>query len=158
MHSRIFELSNEPILPNDRMTECDIGEWFCSSVADYISTDCDRELDIQAFLNTIGYFVDIAEDGESFTFLPNAKQRYFERKYYDFMAKVRELTGISLDAFCGETQYDIGLAMCCLNNLYSDLYGFYIYYDGVLKGLDDWIRGTDLSGSFYFGGTLDYHC
>ena len=36
-------------------------------------------------------------------------------------------------------------------------FGFYIYYQDELKTLDDWIRETDLSGSFYFGGTLDYH-
>lgn len=32
-----------------------------------------------------------------------------------------------------------------------------IYYQDELKTLDEWIRETDLSESFYFGGTLDYH-
>ena len=30
-------------------------------------------------------------------------------------------------------------------------------YQDKLKTLDEWIRETDLSESFYFGGTLDYH-
>ena len=44
-----------------------------------------------------------------------------------------------------------------LNDCFNDKFSFYIYFQGELKTLDDWIRETDLSGSFYFGGTLDYH-
>lgn len=41
--------------------------------------------------------------------------------------------------------------------LQPDKFSFYIYYQDELKTLDEWIRETDLSESFYFGGTLDYH-
>ena len=44
-----------------------------------------------------------------------------------------------------------------LNDCFNDKFSFYIYFQDELKTLDDWIRETDLSGSFYFGGTLDYH-
>lgn len=71
--------------------------------------------------------------------------------------KARELTGISIEAFCAETPYDIGMAMYKLNEAYQDKFSFYIYYQDKLKTLDEWIRETDLSESFYFGGTLDYH-
>ena len=54
-------------------------------------------------------------------------------------------------------KYDIGMAMYKLNEAYQDKFSFYIYYQDKLKTLDEWIRETDLSGSFYFGGTLDYH-
>ena len=101
--------------------------------------------------------MDVAEDGESFTFKPDAKKKYFHRKYYAFLDKARELTGISLEAFCAETPYDIGMAMYKLNEAYQDKFSFYIYHNDELKTLDEWIRETDLSGSFYFGGTLDYH-
>ena len=36
-------------------------------------------------------------------------------------------------------------------------FSLYVYFNDELKSLDEWIRETDLSGSFYFGGTLDYH-
>ena len=101
--------------------------------------------------------MDVAEDGQSFTFRPKAKQMHFERSYHTFLDKVCELTGISLGAFVGETKYDIGMAMYKLNDCFNDKFSFYIYFQGELKTLDDWIRETDLSGSFYFGGTLDYH-
>ena len=90
-------------------------------------------------------------------FKSDAKKKYFHRQYYAFLDKARELTGISLEAFCAETPYDIGMAMYKLNEAYQDKFSFYIYYRDELKTLDEWIRETDLSGSFYFGGTLDYH-
>ena len=34
MHSRIIELGNAPILPDDRMGECSVPEWFYHSIAD----------------------------------------------------------------------------------------------------------------------------
>ena len=49
------------------------------------------------------------------------------------------------------------MAMYKLNEAYQDKFSFYIYYKDNLKTLDEWIRETDLSESFYFGGTLDYH-
>ena len=157
MHSRIIELGNAPILPDDRMGECSVPDWFYHSIADYTDADTDRDHDIKWFLDAVARVVDVAEDGKSFTFKPKAKQKYFERQYHAFLDKACELTGISLDAFVGETKYDIGMAMYKLNSFYNDTFGFYIYYQDKLKTLDDWIRETDLSGSFYFGGTLGYH-
>ena len=49
------------------------------------------------------------------------------------------------------------MAMYKLNEQYQDKFSLYIYFNDELKSLDEWIRETDLSGSFYFGGTLDYH-
>lgn len=157
MHSRIIELSDEPIMAHERMCECSVPEWFYYSVADYTNAATDRDQDIKWFLEEVVRVVDVSEDGESFTFKPKAKQKYFERQYHAFLDKVCELSGISLDAFVGETKYDIGMAMYKLKEHYADKFGFYIYFKDQLKTLDDWIRETDLSGSFYFGGTLDYH-
>ena len=157
MHSRIIELSNEPILKHERMCESLVPEWFYHSIADYTDADTDRDHDIKWFLESVARVVDVAEDGESFTFKPKAKQKYFERQYHAFLNKTCELTGISLDAFVGETKYDIGMAMYKLNEQYQDKFSLYIYFNDELKSLDEWIRETDLSGFFYFGGTLDYH-
>ena len=157
MHSRIIELGNAPILPDNRMGECSVPEWFSHSIADYTNAETDRDEDLKWFLEIVAHIVDVAEDGESFTFKPNAKKKYFHRQYYAFLDKARELTGISIEAFCAETPYDIGMAMYKLNEAYQDKFSFYIYYQDKLKTLDEWIRETDLSESFYFGGTLDYH-
>ena len=42
MHSRIVELSNEPILVDERLSEDSIPEWFYHTVADYTNADTDR--------------------------------------------------------------------------------------------------------------------
>lgn len=120
MHSRIIELGNAPILPDDRMGECSVPEWFYHSIADYTNAETNRDEDLKWFLEIVAHIVDVAEDGESFTFKPNAKKKYFHRQYYAFLDKARELTGISIEAFCAETPYDIGMAMYKLNEAYQD--------------------------------------
>ena len=47
MHSRIFELANEPILPEDRMGESCVPEWFYHSIADYTDEETDREMHLK---------------------------------------------------------------------------------------------------------------
>lgn len=153
MHSRIIELSKDPILKHERMCESSVPDWFYHSIADYTDADTDRDHDIKWFLDAVARVVDVAEDGKSFTFKPKAKQKYFERQYHAFLDKACELTGISLDAFVGEAKYDIGMAMYKLNEHYQDKFSLYVYFNDELKSLDEWIRETDLSGSFYFGGT-----
>ena len=128
MHSRIIELSKDPILKNERMCESSVPDWFYHSIADYTDADTDRDHDIKCFLDAVARVVDVAEDGKSFTFKPKAKQKYFERQYHAFLDKACELTGISLDAFVGEAKYDIGMAMYKLNEHYQDSLGD-DYYD-----------------------------
>lgn len=72
MHSRIIELGNAPILPDDRMGECSVPEWFYHSIADYTNAETDRDEDLKWFLEIVAHIVDVAEDGESFTFKPNS--------------------------------------------------------------------------------------
>lgn len=84
MHSRIIELSKDPILKNERMCESSVPDWFYHSIADYTDADTDRDHDIKWFLDAVARVVDVAEDGKSFTFKPKAKQKYFERQYHAF--------------------------------------------------------------------------
>ena len=144
MHSRIIELSKDPILKHERMCESSVPDWFYHSIADYTDADTDRDHDIKWFLDAVARVVDVAEDGKSFTFKPKAKQKYFERQYHAFLDKACELTGISLDAFVGEAKYDIGMAMYKLNEHYQDKFSLYVYFNDELKSLDEWIRETDL--------------
>ena len=68
MHSRIIELSKEPVLKQERISEASIPEWFCNTIADYTDANTDRDHDIKWFLSCVGNYVDVAEDGQSFTF------------------------------------------------------------------------------------------
>jgi len=62
MHSRIIELGNAPILPDDRMGECSVPEWFYHSIADYTDAETDRDEDLKWFLEIVAHIVDVAED------------------------------------------------------------------------------------------------
>ena len=50
MHSRIIELSKDPILKNERMCESSVPDWFYHSIADYTDADTDRDHDIKCIL------------------------------------------------------------------------------------------------------------
>jgi len=63
MHSRIIELSKEPVLKQERISEASIPEWFCNTIADYTDANTDRDHDIKWFLSRVGNYVDVAEDG-----------------------------------------------------------------------------------------------
>mgnify|MGYP006892292845 CR=1 FL=1 len=41
MHSRIIELSKDPILKHERMCESSVPDWFYHSIADYTDADTD---------------------------------------------------------------------------------------------------------------------
>ena len=57
MHSRIIELGNAPILPDDRMGECSVPEWFYHSIADYTNAETDRDEDLKWFLEIVAHIV-----------------------------------------------------------------------------------------------------
>ena len=53
MHSRIIELSKDPILEHERMCESSVPDWFYHSIADYTDADTDRDHDIKWFLDAV---------------------------------------------------------------------------------------------------------
>lgn len=61
MHSRIIELSKEPDLKQERISEASIPEWFCNTIADYTDANTDRDHDIKWFLSCVGNYVDVDE-------------------------------------------------------------------------------------------------
>ena len=70
MHSRIIELSKDPILKHERMCESSVPDWFYHSIADYTDADTDRDHDIKWFLDAVARVVDVAASifKESFVF------------------------------------------------------------------------------------------
>ena len=157
MHSRIFQLSRDPIPEEDRINESSIPDWFYQSVADYTDADTDRAADVRWLLDTHRRCMMPGREPESIAFPADAKQRYFQPNYLRFMDAVMELSNISLDAFIGLTPKGISHPMFELNSAYNDKFGFYIYYDDNLWTMDEWMRETDLREPFFVGGTVDYH-
>ena len=54
MHSRIIELSKEPVLKQERISEASIPEWFYNTIADYTDANTDRDHDIKWMSQRMG--------------------------------------------------------------------------------------------------------
>ena len=161
MHSRIFELSSEPVPPEKRIGETDIPEFFCDEIADYVC-DCTGEARIDSVDWLAGYLGDevierIGDDAVRFK--PNAKQAYFCKRHSEFCKLARKVSNVSLEEFAGNQSLDFYSDMYSLRKAYDDKYAFYIYDDNEeeLYTLDEWIRDMQEPHTVYIGGTVDYH-
>jgi len=150
MHSRLYQLTKEPVHKDEWLTEEDLYDTsFIGEIADYVSTqpEAEREEDIEWFLQgEEGAFV---REGDKITLLPGAKHVYFAKRYNEFKKKAADFT---LDNFCSD--YKVGE----LRNTLRDTLSFYVYTDeGGWKPLDTFIRESAEGDVFYIGGILDYH-
>lgn len=155
MHSRIFQVSTEPIDKSDYITESSFwGHWFIGSIADYISENCYRDEDLKWFEDCSeqkGIEFGVDENGEYFIVLN--KQKYFENSFHKFMTTIDKIKNYTIDDFVNGFN-----EMWHLKNAYEDKYGFYIDADGELMTFDNFIRDCAMEEKFYIGGTIDYHC
>lgn len=158
MHCNIFEISQTPVEENKRFSSSDVPDKFYNSVADYTGDDVDRDEEIKHLLSGLRSIIS-EEDEEGFTFKEGYKQAYFRRKHSEFVAKAAELSGVSLDAFCGDENsvYPMEMEMFKLRGLYDERFEVYIYFEDELMTMDYWIRHYDLKGKLHFGGVVDYH-
>ena len=153
MHSRIFQVSLDPITKADYITESDYWEhWFTREIADYVDEDTNRNHDIEWFKSCCNGFVfDKDERGEYF--IVEDKEKYFADKFKMFSEAVDKIKDYTLSGF---TQ---GVAeMWGLRHAYEDRFGFYLDADGELMTLDRFVRGCAKGAKYYIGGTIDYHC
>ena len=163
MYSRIIELSDRRLSPEERMTRFDVPDWFFDSVADYVAqTEASRKDVIDWFMGSLNGAAAL-KDEDTLIFSRNAMRRYFAHRFETFTEQLHKLEGISEDDFVGLTGNADSL-MDRLNEIYCDRYSVYVYcsssdcYISPLLPLDLWMRTTDLSRPFYFGGTVCYHC
>lgn len=150
MHSRIFQLTKEPVAKNEWLTEEDFFESdFIGSVADYVKTqpEIERQEDVEWLVQgTKGIF---ALEGEKVRVLPGAKHAYFAERYNQFKEKADSLT---LDDFC------CGNGTWELCETIQEKFSFYIYDEyGGWKPLDLFVREVEEGDVFYIGGIVDYH-
>lgn len=152
MHSRIFQLSTKPIEKEDYITEEDFIDSFVGKIADYVSSNTDREDDIEWFKSCYSKAKVSVED--SVVIFPKGfREGYFENKFEVFKKLSSELT---FEEFAGlkysGSIFDIKEAL-------EDEYGFYIYIeDEGVNTLDYFIRRLMKENTiYYFGATVDYH-
>ena len=84
MHSRIIELSTEPICVDERICESDYYDnGFIGAIADYVSENTDRNHDIEWFVSYLKSKNVVSKSNEeSFTLSDNFREKYFKEKFF----------------------------------------------------------------------------
>ena len=150
MHSRIFQLTVEPVPKDEWFSADDICDSsFIGAVADYVRTqpEDEREDDIGWLIN--GYEKIFKRNGDTLEVLPGAKHVYFAEDYKKFK---QEASSLTLDDFCNDYK------MWLMRALINDRFSFYIYdEDCYPKTLDLFMREVKECSVLHIGGIVDYH-
>ena len=157
MHSRIFQISKNPIDKEDYIEESNYWDhWFTNSVADYVNGDTDRDNDIQWLKNCYGDTgLSFGVDNGGEYFIITDKAKYFASNFETFQKTLKELSEITLDDFVNG---QCGVQMHILKSTYDDDLGFYVDGDDTgMQTFDDCIRYSENGTKFYIGSTIDYH-
>jgi hypothetical protein len=159
MHSRIIELSEHPIDPDDYLTDFRVPEWFTSSIADYVDSSTDRTHDIEWFLSAFNGCCNYSPSDQSIVFTPDAKVEFFSDYFKVFQQTAALLSTATLNEFSGMVDFtDLDMSVYKLRSAYDDQFGLYVFIEeDCLRTLHDWLRGADISKRYYIGGTVDYH-
>lgn len=152
MHSRIFQVSLNPIPEYEYFSEFDYYDhWFTNEIADYVDENTDREDDIN-WLKTYANALIFDSDDNGEYFIVTSKEEYFKEKFAAFHKFLDIVKGYTLQEFAAGI-YE----MWGLKDAYEDKFGFYVDADGELMNLDSFIRRCVTNEKYYIGGTIDYH-
>lgn len=165
MHSRIFQISKNPIKKEDYFSAdryyAGEHEHFVDTIADYVDDDTNRNSDIQWLKECLGSIVDFNTDENGNTlFTINNKLDYFQNKFTEFKKLLQQLENITLEDFAGYGNMKIKLQMYRIQESYSDKYDFYMddnHENLGLVPLDEFLRSVNEGDTFYIGASVDYH-
>lgn len=155
MHSRIFQVSTQPIDKSDYIKNSFFYDhWFLNEVADYVDDDTDRQSDIEWLKGYHKQGITFGEDENGEFFVVTDKNKFFEKAFERFKDALDNLTSATLDGFAkGDLNYD----MHCLNSFHNETRGFYVCEDEDLQTMDTFIRYAETDTKYYIGATIDYH-
>ena len=172
MHSKIFQVSREPIERVDYISEDRYFDGFVGSIADYVSddlTDEQRDNYITSLVESLGDAIEYCAAKDSFKVVN--KKAFFDRRFDAWKKRLDILSKVTPEQFAGLEdikQDQSGLPYDCsvgrlnyeCSELYSDKFSYYIDDDGEYYGnqpLDSFMRSINNGDEFYFGAVIDYH-
>ena len=158
MHSRIYQISKEPINKRDYIEESHYYDhWFTNSVADYVNGNTDRDDDIQWLKDCYeerGLSFGTDNNGEYL--VVEDKVKYFTVKFETFQKTLTELSKTTLDDFANG---ECGYSLYKLKEAYCDKFGFYAEIEEAdTIEFDGFVRLAEVGVKYYIGATIDYHC
>lgn len=152
MHSRIFQVSLEPIDKWDYIEESDYWDhWFTREIADYVDDDTNREEDIKWLISCCDGLI-LHKDDKGEYFIVKNKEAYFAKKFERFTQTIDKIKDYTLKDFT-EGFFE----MWGLKDAYEDKFGFYVDADGEVMNFDSFVRACAKDEKYYIGGTIDYH-
>lgn len=157
MHSRIFQVSIEPIEEENLIEDYRYEDGFVGSHADYVVKET-SETDIESDLEWLQEATKGLEvDKEKKTLKILSKEDYFKNKHEKFKELADELSYISLEDFISN---EATFSVEDLKSAFEEKRGFYIddndEYIGIAN-LDNWIRNAEENKTYYIGNIFDYH-
>ena len=151
MHSRIIQLSKEPIKKEDYIQEEDFYDsGFIGTVADYVSDETDREDDINWFIQAYQLESQFNKEDDSLIITKEYILSQFQKNFDELKSKVNKM---SLEDFIDPIKsYGLQSIIDGPGGFYIDSkeYGL-MTFDTLLRRL------LEKEEKFYIGGTVDYH-
>ena len=152
MHSRIFQVSENPITEENSISEYRYDEYLIGQNGiDYVVESKSRKDDIEWLKNNKG--LEITED----TIKVVSKKEYFEKSFEEFQEYIEKLSNYTAEDFMNPQNW---LDFYRLKEAYDDQNGFKIddndEYFGITS-LDNFVRNVEEGKVYYIGKTFDYH-
>lgn len=157
MHSRIFQISKEPITSENRIHESRYEDGFVGRIADYVVESESIGEDIE-WLKTChkGIEVEEKEDG-TITMKIVSKEEYFEKSYDEFKSLIEKFKDYTISDFIDSKNW---LDFYNFKSSYDEKYGFYVDDNDDYFGtetLDCFMRNAQEGDIYYIGSVFDYH-
>ena len=152
MHSRIFQVSAEPITEENYISEYRYDEYLVGQDGiDYVVESDSRTEDIEWLKHNKG--LEITEN----TIKVVSKKEFFEKSFEEFQEYVEKFSNYTIEDFMNPQNW---LDFYRLKDAYDDQNGFKIddndEYFGITS-LDNWVRNVEEGTTYYIGKTFDYH-
>lgn len=159
MHSRIFEVSTEPIPQDEYMTDSyfDYDHWFFKTIADYVMDDEHREGSVKWLLDSLAVGDGLVTiEGDSFQLHEGFHTAYWNGRHRAFLEKAEAMGNITAEQFA---EGGASMLLYQAAELHEDKFGFYVVArdDDDLITIDEFIRYAQIGRRYYIGGTVDYH-
>lgn len=150
MHSRIFQVSKEPI--TDLIHESRYDEYFVGQDGvDYVVESESKKDDIEWLKHKKG--IEVTEN----TIKVVSKKEYFEKSFEEFEELIEKFRNYTTEDFINPQNW---LDFYRLKEAYDDQSGFKMddndEYFGITS-LDNFVRNVEEGKVYYIGSTFDYH-